>query len=342
MESRAPHATQDIKPLKDELTNLLSDLSEQARKLKVPIDSSLIDYLINNLTKILGNTQSQYVFAGFLFEIRQRGLSKEGVQQLIQLLQLFASYGPVEVSQVGTTGYTKISNPLIHVFMRLRLSSQEWRITWVILMKTVGWNKEMDWISISQFIKLTGMSKSNCLRAIKKLVSKKIILKDDLKYPIRYGLNPGIDEWRGVSKQRPSLFGDRLYLENKGSLNRDIQKTYYKKKIPSLFLEDSEEMKLAVSLLGEIQKNKPDFKRPNIQSWAKDIDLMLRRDRRIPDRVREVIGWVQGDSFWKANILSPGSLRKQFDRLELAMQKTSIQGSDRTTQYQDLTGRGSA
>jgi len=109
-----------------------------------------------------------------------------------------------------------------------------------------------------------------------------------------------------------------------------------------IYVEGSTELRLASFLLEEIQKNKPDFKQPNLQAWAKDIDLMIRRDGRVTDRIREVIVWAQGDSFWRKNILSTGSLRDKFDRLELAMQEKSTQGSDRTTQYQDLTGRGSA
>ena len=107
------------------------------------------------------------------------------------------------------------------------------------------------------------------------------------------------------------------------------------------YVEDSTELRLASFLLKEIQKNKPDFKIPNLQVWAKDIDLMIRRDRRIPDRIREVIVWSQADPFWKSNILSPVALRKQFDRLELAV--NSKKGKVREvegTQYQDLTGEG--
>ena len=109
-----------------------------------------------------------------------------------------------------------------------------------------------------------------------------------------------------------------------------------------IYVEGSDELRLASFLLEEIQRNKPDFKKPNLQTWAREIDLMIRRDGRVADRIREVIVWTQSDSFWRKNILSTGSLRDKFDRLELAMEKTSIQGSDRMTQYQDLTGRGNA
>ena len=85
------------------------------------------------------------------------------------------------------------------------------------------------------------------------------------------------------------------------------------------YVEDSTELRLASFLLEEILKTKPDFKKPNLQTWAKEIDLMLRRDGRDPGRIREVIVWSQGDSFWKANILSVRSLRDKFDRLEISM-----------------------
>jgi hypothetical protein len=102
------------------------------------------------------------------------------------------------------------------------------------------------------------------------------------------------------------------------------------------YVEDSDELRLASFLLEGILKNKPDFKRLNLQTWAKDIDLMIRRDGRNPDRIREVIHWTQNDSFWRKNILSTGSLRKSFDRLEMAMGKISTQDSD---PYPDLTNR---
>jgi hypothetical protein len=117
----------------------------------------------------------------------------------------------------------------------------------------------------------------------------------------------------------------------------NTNKNYKNKRI---YVEGSIELRLASFLLEEIQRNKPDFKKPNLQTWAREINLMIRRDGRVTDRIREIIVWAQSDSFWRKNILSTGSLRDKFDRLELAMQEKSTQGSDRTTQYQDLTGRG--
>lgn len=78
--------------------------------------------------------------------------------------------------------------------------------------------------------------------------------------------------------------------------------------------------KLASYLLQFILDRKPDFKKPNLQTWTHSFDLMIRLDHRNPDRIAQVIEWSQKDAFWKNNILSPDKLRKQFDTLELKME----------------------
>jgi hypothetical protein len=90
-----------------------------------------------------------------------------------------------------------------------------------------------------------------------------------------------------------------------------------------IYVADSEHLQLASFLLDEIQKNKPDFKKPNLQTWAREFDLLLRRDGRTVDRIQKVIVWVQSDSFWWKNILSARKLREKFDDLEAKMPSTT-------------------
>lgn len=68
-----------------------------------------------------------------------------------------------------------------------------------------------------------------------------------------------------------------------------------------------------------IAEKKPDFRRPDPDRWAGEIDRLLRLDGRTPERVEGVIRWYQKDPFWQTNILDPFALRKHFDRLELEM-----------------------
>ena len=103
---------------------------------------------------------------------------------------------------------------------------------------------------------------------------------------------------------------------------------------------NSDEFQLASLLLEEITKRKPDYKKPNLQSWAKHIDYMIRLDKRKPDRIRAVIRWCQQDApkrkngfAWQNNILSTRKLREKFDKLELAMNGSNRQAQAPTVKF---------
>ena len=75
------------------------------------------------------------------------------------------------------------------------------------------------------------------------------------------------------------------------------------------FSSDSVEYGLAEFLFNQIRLRKDDYKKPNLQTWAKHIDYLIRLDKRDPDRIKEVIEWCQRDEFWQDNILSTIKLR---------------------------------
>jgi len=85
---------------------------------------------------------------------------------------------------------------------------------------------------------------------------------------------------------------------------------------------NSDEFRLAKLLLDLILIRKPDYKKPNLQQWAVQIDRMIRLDSRKPGRIEAVIRWCQQDDFWQNNVLSTNKLRRHFDKLELTMQKS--------------------
>ena len=87
------------------------------------------------------------------------------------------------------------------------------------------------------------------------------------------------------------------------------------------FSENSHEFRLSELLFKLIKKRNSNHKQPNLQTWSKYIDYMIRIDRRKVDEIRSVIFWCQQDDFWADNILSTQKLRKQFDQLVLKMKK---------------------
>jgi hypothetical protein len=76
---------------------------------------------------------------------------------------------------------------------------------------------------------------------------------------------------------------------------------------------------LSLLLFEAIKKTKPDLKKPNLDKWAQQIDLMLRVDNRSYDNIKKVIEWLPTDDFWKDKLLSAEKLRSKFDMLELKM-----------------------
>lgn len=100
----------------------------------------------------------------------------------------------------------------------------------------------------------------------------------------------------------------------------DVKKPKRVRVLPSV-----EAARLAEGLLGSIRSHTPAFRGPaSLDGWARAVDLMIRVDGRSPGEIEEVIRWAHGSpegSFWRGNILSGDTLRRQFDRLVVQMRE---------------------
>lgn len=86
-----------------------------------------------------------------------------------------------------------------------------------------------------------------------------------------------------------------------------------------IYVETSNEYRLSKYLFELIRKNNPTHKEPNLQTWAKHIDYMIRIDKRKVEDIELVITWCQRDKFWYKNILSTKKLREKYDQLFMQM-----------------------
>lgn len=120
------------------------------------------------------------------------------------------------------------------------------------------------------------------------------------------------ENYKGTDKGTPSF--ELGQLEKEG-----------RERMKKIFSSDSIEVRLSELLLEKIISRNPNHKKPNIQTWAKDVDRMIRIDERAPDDIRAVIEWCQADPFWQNNILSTVKLRRQFDQLRLKMKAAGKQ-----------------
>lgn len=87
------------------------------------------------------------------------------------------------------------------------------------------------------------------------------------------------------------------------------------------FNVDSDPYLLAKFLEQEILKNNSKFPQSEKQRqrWAKDIDLMMRRDKLNADDIAGTIEWCQKDKFWCSNILSGKKIREKYQQLRMRM-----------------------
>lgn len=78
---------------------------------------------------------------------------------------------------------------------------------------------------------------------------------------------------------------------------------------------DDTHLSLANLLNNLINQNNEEAKQPNIESWANDLRIMIEQDKRDPEKVKNAIIWSQKDDFWSGVVLSPKSLRKNYDKM---------------------------
>jgi phage replication O-like protein O len=97
-------------------------------------------------------------------------------------------------------GYLKIAHEIAEAFSRIRISGNEWRILWVILRKTYGWNKKMDHISTTQFEKETGLKRRHVSRALSSLIKRRIVTNNGDSFIGTYGLQKDYSRWKTVTK----------------------------------------------------------------------------------------------------------------------------------------------
>lgn len=60
----------------------------------------------------------------------------------------------------------------------------------------------------------------------------------------------------------------------------------------------------------------PNRKPPMMGKWADTVRLMVERDGHSHQEILDLFAWVNKDSFWRVNILSPGKLREKWDQLQ--------------------------
>lgn len=200
------------------------------------------------------------------------------------------------------TTYSEISDALSYGFNRaiLKPTVKEIRIM-------LSWLQSEGMILMKPIIDGTLVNKGRPFELTRAYVGLLISI-------VNYDVYQDSQSYKGRDKGRPFFEQGQLEEERRERMNKT-------------FLSNSDEVRLSELLFEKILSRNPNHKKPNIQTWAKDIDRMIRIDQRTPEDIRRVIEWCQADPFWQCNILSTGKLRKQFDQLHAKMGTAERRGS---------------
>lgn len=215
------------------------------------------------------------------------------------------------------------------------LTGAELKCYLYVLRKTKGWNKEEDAISVSQFMKVTGLSNRKVIDACERLVElglleQKIGSNKTKVFSVKDYKTSSSEESSLVKKVHSGSEESSLSVvkkvhtqnnninnttknNNTSSSGKNFQpRTKAKKNVFS-----NDDLKAAEWIFHLIRKLNPSFKEPKFESWANDIRLMRERDNRTHKDICELFQWANQDRFWSVNILSPATLRAKWDQLSM-------------------------
>ena len=106
------------------------------------------------------------------------------------------------------------------------------------------------------------------------------------------------------------------YKNDKNEKNdKNLNNSPRNKRKKRVYSDDDPNKILAKTLFKLIQKNQ-EIKEPDIDAWANTIRLTIEADNRSGKEVQEMIVWATQHDFWSTVVLSPSSLRKNFDKMK--------------------------
>lgn len=250
-----------------------------------------------------------------------------------------------------SNGYTRIANEIQKLKPRLRMSGREWQCLEAVIWLTYGWNKKQDRVTNTVISELTGLSDSHVSDAIKLLAARGIIFSHKHGVMKTVGINTELSAWildkpktgklfpkTGISfpesgKTFPETVDTQDYNKNniKRSSSRNSEESRNEETLKFLSRHPeavdgiytpagkswgtADDLKAARWIFDKTLTVNASLSEPNWVEWANTIRLMRMQDKRSHYEICELFKWANEDSFWQNNILSPTSLRKQWDQL---------------------------
>ena len=119
------------------------------------------------------------------------------------------------------SGYFKLENVIAEALATIKLSENLSKVLWVIMRKTWGWQKNEDFIPLSQFSKLTNIKdRGNIHNILKKLADKNIIRISKHNNRCCYSINKQVELWKDVVAQDKVVSKNNVISKNNHKLSQ--------------------------------------------------------------------------------------------------------------------------
>ena len=232
------------------------------------------------------------------------------------------------------------------------LTGAELKCYLLVVRKTKGWNKEEDAISVSQFMKVTGLSNRKVIDACERLVELGLLEQ-------KIGSNKtkvfSVKDYKTSSSEESSLVKKvhsgseesslsvvkKVHTQNNTTKNNTTknnntsssEKNFQTEQRAKKYSFSPDDMRAAEWFFELLKKLNPEFKVKSMDSWANCVRLMRERDGRTHRDICELFQWANQDPFWSLNILSPSSLREKW--IQLSIKKQASERKPRRTTFQE-------
>lgn len=226
----------------------------------------------------------------------------------------------METAQTPQTdhGYTRIAsgdgdNDVLMALIEQGLNGTQYQIMLLVIRKTWGFNKKEDWISLTQFQKITNKSRRSICKEIKELVNKRLLVrkttkgvstfysiqKDFLKWDSKLGNKSTLGNKTPTTREQKFTPLGNKSIPTKDNITKDnIQKTLFNflDKFNSLFNSSyrvttgrtkSLSLRLGTyteeEIIQAVENMAQDsfYQGKNDRGWKADPDFLLRSDEQI-------------------------------------------------------------
>lgn len=116
-------------------------------------------------------------------------------------------------------GHTRIVNSILEEVLKVDIPIGALKIFLAIIRKTWGWDKTIDWVSITQFQNMTGYSRMTVCRSLKWLVDNNMVKKTGKPHKPKYGIQKDYTKWPNSNRKVTSNKDGIVTILNTNSNN---------------------------------------------------------------------------------------------------------------------------